>query len=70
MAEEIEEIVFAVCDQYTIQGDLFARAILDGTPVPTPIEDAVANMQVIEAVVASAARRRLGRAIEPQPILI
>jgi predicted dehydrogenase len=50
----IEEIVFDVCDQYTIQGDLFARAILDDTPVPTPIEDAVANMQVIEAIVRSA----------------
>ena len=27
-----------------------SRAILDDTPVPTPITDAVANMQVIEAV--------------------
>jgi predicted dehydrogenase len=50
----VEEIVFDVCDQYTIQGDLFARAILDDTPVPTPIEDAVANMEVIEAIVRSA----------------
>jgi predicted dehydrogenase len=48
-----DEIVFDVCDQYTIQGDLFARAILDDTPVPTPIEDAVANMRVIEAIVRS-----------------
>lgn len=50
----IEEITFPVCDQYTIQGDLFSRAILDNTPVPTPMEDAVANMQVIEAIFASA----------------
>jgi predicted dehydrogenase len=50
---EIEEIVFDTCDQYTIQGDLFAQAVLDDTPVPTPIADAVANMQVIEAVVES-----------------
>ena len=49
-----EEIVFDICDQYTIQGDLFARAILDDTPVPTPLEDAVANLRVIEAVLASA----------------
>lgn len=48
--EQIEEITFAICDQYTIQGDLFSQAILQNTPVPTPIEDAVANMQVIEAV--------------------
>ena len=34
-------------------GDALARAILDDTPVPTPIEDAVANMAVIEALVRS-----------------
>ena len=51
--EEIEEIVFDVCDQYTIQGDLFAQAILNDTDVPTPIDDAVANMRVIEAIVNS-----------------
>jgi predicted dehydrogenase len=50
----ITEHVVEACDQYTIQGDLFARAILDDTPVPTPLEDAVANMRVIEAVLASA----------------
>jgi len=51
---EIEEIPFEVCDQYTLQGDLFAQAILNNTAVPTPLEDAVANMQVIEALVQSA----------------
>jgi len=51
---EVEEIVLDVSDQYTLQGDLFARAILDDTAVPTPIEDAVANMRVIEAIVRSA----------------
>ena len=51
--EAIERIELETCDQYTIQGDLFARAILDDTPVPTPIEDAVRNMEVIEAIVAS-----------------
>jgi len=48
---EIEEIVLDVCDQYTIQGDLFSQAVLDDTEVPTPIEDAVANMRVIEALI-------------------
>jgi predicted dehydrogenase len=46
---EIEEITFDICDQYGIQGDLFSQAILNDTPVPTPIEDAVGNMKVIEA---------------------
>ena len=47
------EISLPVCDQYTIQGELFARAVLEDTAVPTPIEDAVANMRVIEAIIAS-----------------
>jgi predicted dehydrogenase len=52
--QEIDEITFPICDQYTIQGDLFARAALEDTPVPTPLEDAVANMKVIEAIEQSA----------------
>ena len=51
---EIEEFVFEICNQYTIQAELFARAIIDDTAVPTPIGDAVANMRVIEAIKASA----------------
>jgi predicted dehydrogenase len=50
---DVEEITFDVCDQYTIQGDLFSQAILNDTPVPTPLADAVGNMRVIEAVVES-----------------
>ncbi len=48
---------FAVCDQYTLQGDAFSKAIREGGEVPTPLEDSVANMQVIDAIFASAARR-------------
>lgn len=50
----VEEIALEICDQYTIQGDLFAEAVLDDRPVPTPIGDAVNNMLVIEAIVESA----------------
>ena len=49
----VEEISVPICDQYTIQGELFSEAVLADTPVPTPIEDAVANMRVIEAVLES-----------------
>ena len=49
----IERSELQACDQYTIQGDLFARAILDDAPVPTPILDAIRNMDAIEAVFAS-----------------
>jgi predicted dehydrogenase len=51
---EIDEILFDVCDQYTIQGDLFSQAVLNDTDVPTPLKDAVANMKVIEAIIRSA----------------
>ena len=51
---EIKEIVVDGCNQYTAQGDDFSQAILNDTEVPTPLEDAVANMKVIEALVRSA----------------
>lgn len=53
-AGKIEEITLATCNQYTLQGDLFSLAVLNNTPVLTPLEDAVANMRVIEAVIQSA----------------
>jgi predicted dehydrogenase len=43
---------FPVCDQYTIQSDLFSRAVREGGEVPTPLEDSVQNMAVIEALAA------------------
>ena len=45
---------FPVCDQYTIQGDHFSSAILNNGEVPTPIEDSVKNMAVIEKLFHSA----------------
>jgi predicted dehydrogenase len=52
--DEAEE--FPVCDQYTIQGELFSRAILEDTEVPVPLEDALKNMMVIEKILAGNAR--------------
>ncbi len=49
-----EEIVFDPVDQYTLQGDMFSRAVLENTEVPTPLSDAVNNMKVIDAIVKSA----------------
>ena len=51
---DLKEIVLEPADQYTIQGDLFSRAILENASVPTPLEDAVANMKVLERIVQSA----------------
>ncbi len=42
------------CDQYTVQGDAFSRAIREGGEVPVPLEDALRNMAVIDALVRSA----------------
>ena len=51
---ESGEILFDICDQYTIQGDLFSKAIREDSEVPTPLDDAVANMKVIDALIKSA----------------
>ena len=45
---------FPVCDQYTLQGDAFSRAIINATPLEFPIEDAILNMRVIDALFRSA----------------
>ena len=42
------------CDQYTVQGDAFSRAIREGGEVPVPLEDAIANMAVMEAIFRAA----------------
>jgi predicted dehydrogenase len=56
-----ETLELPICDQYTIQGDLFSRAILDRRQAPVPLEDAVANMACIDAVVRSVATGRWER---------
>jgi len=42
------------CDQYTIQGEAFSRAIREDGEVPVPLEDAIGNMRVIDAIFKSA----------------
>ena len=50
----IEEITVEPANQYTLQADEFAKAILHNIPMPAPLSDVLANMQVIDAVVKSA----------------
>ena len=45
---------FPVCDQYTIQGDEFSRAVRGEGALEYGVEDAIANMRVIEACFAAA----------------
>ena len=47
------EVCFPACDQWCVQCDRFCEAIIGGRPAPVPIEDAVANMRVIDAVFRS-----------------
>ena len=53
VAPDTETITFDTRDQYTAEAEGFAAAILNDTPVPTPPEDGVANMRVIEQIVAA-----------------
>ena len=47
---EIETLQFPQCNQYTLQAERFAQAILQNQPVFTPLSDAINNMKVIEAI--------------------
>jgi predicted dehydrogenase len=58
-APQIEE--FPTVDQYTIQGDEFSRAIRGEREVPVPLEDAIGNMAVIEAIFKAAESGRWER---------
>ncbi len=49
----IEYFSTEVCDQYTLQAEEFASAILENRPQPVPLEDAVANMACLDAVARS-----------------
>jgi predicted dehydrogenase len=61
VVEEIE-----ACDQYTIQGDLFSRAVRQTGAPPVPLEDSLRNMAVVEAILQSA---KMGRWEEPEAVL-
>jgi len=45
-----DEIVFETCNQYTLQGEAFSLAVMGDASVTTPLDDAVANMRIIEAI--------------------
>ena len=47
-------IEFEVCDQYTIQGDLFARSIREDKEPAVALEESINNMAVIDAIFRSA----------------
>ncbi len=48
-----ETIDIPVCDQYEIQGTLFSQTLRENRAQPIPLEDAINNMVVIDAVFRS-----------------
>ncbi|WP_331345898.1 Gfo/Idh/MocA family oxidoreductase [Cellvibrio sp. UBA7661] len=54
----VEEIEVPDTNHYGAMGDALALSIFNNTPVPTPLEDAIANMRCIDAIFQSAAERR------------
>jgi predicted dehydrogenase len=58
VAPNTQVLTFDPADAYAVEGTAFASAVLDGTPVPLPPEDSIANMRVIEAVFAAGERAR------------
>ena len=54
VAPATEVLELPPADQYAVQADRFAAAVLDGAPVPTDPADAVANLRVIERLFAAA----------------
>ena len=56
VSPDSETLTFATANQYTIQAERFADAVLDGLPLPIPPEDAIGNLRVIEAIFRAGAR--------------
>jgi predicted dehydrogenase len=54
VAPDIEVLTFPTADPYTVEFERFAAAVLDGTPLPVPPQDAVANLRVMERIFAAA----------------
>jgi len=50
---ETQDLKTVKRNQYTVMAERFSQAAVDGTPVPTPLEDALANMRAIDAVFKS-----------------
>lgn len=51
---EPEVIEVPVCDQYAVAADAFVASIQGDAPPPVPLEDSIANMRVLDALLRSA----------------
>jgi predicted dehydrogenase len=65
--EGVETVELEVCDQYTLQGDAFSRAVRENAEPPLPLESSVANMAVIDAILRSARSGAWESPLTPPP---
>lgn len=56
--QQRQSFEFAICDQYTLQGDAFAQSILDDIPVLTLLKDGWQNMTLLEKCMESGRKRQ------------
>jgi predicted dehydrogenase len=54
----IEVIEIPTCNQYTIQGEVFSKAIREDSELPISLESSVLNMRVIDAIFRSEKSRQ------------
>jgi predicted dehydrogenase len=54
VAPNVEVLTFPVADPYAVEVEAFTGAVLDGSPMPVPPEDGIANVEVIERIFAAA----------------
>jgi predicted dehydrogenase len=50
VAPHTETLTFGTADPYTVEAEVFAAMVLDGTAAPFPARDAVANLRVLEQI--------------------
>jgi predicted dehydrogenase len=57
--KEKEEIIeIDAVNQYTIQGDVFSKVIIEDSEIPITLQDTINNMQVIDAFVKSSTQNK------------
>jgi predicted dehydrogenase len=56
VAPATDTLTFEASDQYRVQAEEFAASVRDGTPVPIPPENGVADLVVMERLLAAAER--------------
>jgi predicted dehydrogenase len=61
-----EIIDFGPCDQYTLQGDVFSKAVQENSELPIRLEESIMNMAIIEAIFRSS---KSGKWESPSEIL-